>query len=366
MKRLAIFLVSLFFLILFTGCKNEFEETTLLIIGDVQLQSDLQKYYPEDWKQQSLDASIVHEKLREVILREQPDYILQTGDWVNYNNALHLSVVDTNGIEIETLPLPYDEWEVMNQIIPKEKKSSFFPVQGNHESYGYVELAGVFLPGFDVLADIDQKEFTLLTAEQRRTQLIKQFPHIQEWTLDSVSASYFTSAPTFGLLSFDGISPDRSSLLRFIKKALESFDPSKLIIVSSHYPLFTGRDIKRQYEMTDIYGDLVGMFEEHGVDFYFNGHEHFYLRYSGQGKRNYFPDVQSNFEAITVSDFFNPYSRTSEVGQQLKEGEGAYFEGPHYSTLTIRPEKVELRSYGFRTESQSWTVIETVNRSIEN
>lgn len=348
------------------GCESKIDDTKILVIGDVQLKSDLSRYNKDQWIRQTLNTSKFNDYFQAVIKSEKPDYIFQMGDWVNYNNNLFLNIVDTTGNELDYLPLPYDEWEIMNKQIPDSLQDRFYMAIGNHESYKKIVLQGIHVPDVDILANVEEKEFNLYNSNQKKELLVQRFPHLDKATFHNQTGSYAIFKDRFTLVSIDGLDKNRDDLIRFIENQLlkhkRLFADNNLFVIS-HYPLFTGRKISDDEELVfrDIRDKLIKLFDQYKVDLYINGHEHFYLRYKKKGfKTAQFKEPIPNWtKFITVSNFCNPYPRELER-VQIKENNDSfvYFNGVHYSVINITNSGSEFRTYGLVNDS--WKVIDSL------
>ena len=322
----------------------------------------MKSYSKDEWLNQSLDTSLFVNLFKEVLEREKPDYIFQTGDWVNYNDRFSLQILDTIGNELERLPLPYSEWDFMNSQIPKALKNQFYIAFGNHESYQSVRLQGVYHPDYDILGNISSS-INISDSKFGRESLIDKFPHLNSAEFNGTTASYYVSNEYFSLLSIDGLNKNRESLLEFIEEKLsyhKSNHPQKPIFVISHYPIFTGLSADQDSNLVyhDIRSKLIKLFDQYNVDFFFNGHEHFYLRYSRDAIQQQFPPpYPEKTEYLTISDFANPYSRElKRIKLDSSAFEVNYFKGTHYVTIEIEDKKFDWKTYGYH--DNKWTVID--------
>lgn len=355
-------LVSFFF----GSCKKEVS-TKILVLGDVQLASTIQKWNKEEWEKQKIDSTKLPKFINEVLSKEKPDYIFQTGDWVNYNNNLSLQIVDTLGNIVEpAMKLPYDEWEFMHKIMPTHYKDRFYIAIGNHESYKDILLEGVRVPGVDKLANINSIKFDLFIPSKKKELLLEQFPHLETAIFHKETGTYFLEKENFSLLSIDGIDKDRNELLMFIEKHLSEVrkkDTSKKLFVISHYPIFTGlpkeKDSRLAY--SDIREQLILLFDKYNVDIFMNGHEHFYLRYTREGmiKAGFEKPYPEKTVYITNSNFVNPYGRVLErISPDTIDDSIIYFSGIHYSLIEIQNDTLTLVTYGYDEESKTWSIID--------
>jgi hypothetical protein len=335
-------------------------------LGDVQLKSDLKRYNSKEWKNQKLDTLQYSKLLGEVLKIEKPEFIFQTGDWVNYNNGLFLKITDTVGVELDVLPLPYDEWRFMTNSIPNKLKENFFMTIGNHDSYKKIILEGIFVPHADILANIKEVQLDLNNSESKKEFLINKFQHLAKARFHKNTGTYVIEKDQFTLISMDGLDRNRKPLLDFIEEELsqhQKFYPEKKLIVISHYPIFTGRlkNTDDELVLADIRETLIHLFDKYKVDVYINGHEHFYLRYKNEGiKIADFKGVVPKYtKYMTVSNFVNPYPREFKrlMPQKYDDNALIYFSGIHYSTLTISDISLEVKTYGL-IENNFWKTID--------
>lgn len=349
------------------ACSSQESNSKILILGDVQLASTIQKWNKEEWQKQKIDSVLFPKLLQEVLLKEKPNYIFQTGDWVNYNNNLSLQIVDSLGTIIENpITLPYDEWEFMHKTLPKEYKEKFYIAIGNHESYKDVVLEGIIIPNMDELANINSIKFDLFEPIQKKALLLKQFPHLKEAIFHQQTGSYFLEKENFALLSFDGIDKNRDDLLDFIEKNLSKVrakDATKKLFVISHYPIFTGlpTESDKKLALQDIRDKLINLFDKYNVNLYLNGHEHFYLRYKREGmsKAHFEEPYPKKTKYLTISNFVNPYGRVlKRLAPDIIDDSIEYFSGIHYSILEIIGKNLTITTYGYNEEEKTWSLID--------
>jgi hypothetical protein len=335
-------------------------------LGDVQLKSDLKRYNSKEWKNQKLDTLQYSKLLGEVLKIEKPEFIFQTGDWVNYNNGLFLKITDTVGVELDVLPLPYDEWRFMTNSIPNKLKENFFMTIGNHDSYKKIILEGIFVPHADILANIKEVQLDLNNSESKKEFLINKFQHLAKARFHKNTGTYVIEKDQFTLISMDGLDRNRKPLLDFIEEELSQHQkvyPEKKLIVISHYPIFTGRlkNTDDELVLADIRETLIHLFDKYKVDVYINGHEHFYLRYKDEGiKIADFKGVIPKYtKYMTVSNFVNPYPREFKrlKTEEYNTESLIHFNGIHYTTLSITDKTLQVKSYGL-LENNSWKIID--------
>lgn len=358
-------LISLYFIFpILLSCSSRQEKVKVLVIGDVQLKGSMKSYTKDEWSNQSMDTFKFAKLFKEVLDREKPDYIFQTGDWVNYNDSFSLQILDTLGNGLERLPLPYSEWDFMNRQIPKSLKNYFFMAYGNHESYSAVILKGIYHPDFDILGNISSS-IDLSDSKKGKESLIDKFPHLSKAEFNSSTATYYLNNQHFSLLSIDGLDNDREGLLKFIEEKLEDHQADhnqKSLFVISHYPIFTGLDSDQDSDLVfnDIRVELIYLFDKYNVDYVFNGHEHFYLRYSDTELRKHFLDpYPERTKYITISDFANPYSRDlKRVTLDSLIDEMNYFKGTHYLTIEIDGNEHVCQTYAFQESDSTWKKID--------
>lgn len=366
MARLEFILFLFVSLLLFNSCKKD-SSTKILVLGDVQLASTIQKWNKQEWEKQRIDSTRLPKFLNEVLSKEKPDYIFQTGDWINYNNNLSLQIIDTLGNIIEpAMKLPYNEWEFMHKVMPNKYKNRFYIAIGNHESYKDVLLQGIKVPGVDRLANINSIKFDLFIPSKKKALLVEQFPHLEGAVFHKQTGTYFLSNKNFALLSIDGIDKDREPLLKFIETNLSKVrkeSESKKLFVISHYPIFTGlpkeKDSRLAY--SDIREKLIILFDKYDVDIFMNGHEHFYLRYTKEGmkKAGFDKPYPEKTEYITNSNFVNPYGRElKRISLDSLDDSIIYFNGIHYSLIEIKNNSLTLVTYGYDEENKTWSVID--------
>jgi predicted phosphodiesterase len=346
--------------------KIQFDKIKILVIGDVQLKSNIKRYNSKEWLNQKLDTFQFSKLFNEVLKTEKPDFIFQTGDWVNYNNGLFLKVIDTIGNEISLLPLPYDEWKFMNSTIPKELQENFFMAFGNHDSYKEIILQGIFVPNADILANIEEVKLDIIKSEDKREFLINKFKGLKNARFHNHTGTYTIEKDKFTLISFDGLDRNRMPLLDYLEDELskhQKFHPEKKLIVISHYPIFTGRQKNddEKLVLSDIRDSLIQLFDKYKVDVYINGHEHYYLRYNSEGiKKGAFGDIIPNYTTyMTVSNFANPYAREFKrlMPNEYNDNSLIYFNGIHYSTIIITDTSLQIKTYGL-FENSTWKMID--------
>jgi hypothetical protein len=350
------------------GCSDEKEPVKILVIGDVQLKSNLSRFTQERWEQQTLDTLLFDSLFKDVLDRENPNFIFQTGDWVNYNNSQILSISDTLGNALTTVPMPYNEWVYMNGKIPDSLKDKFYMAFGNHESYDTILWKSIYHPDYDILVDVKPNPIVLLPVNRKKEQLMNHFPSLRQATFLNSTGTYFISNEHFSLISIDGLDSDRNGLLEFIEEQLKSVENShKPIFAICHYPVFTGRSIDSDdLVMLDIRKDLIELLDKYHVEMYMNGHEHFYLRYNQKGIRagsfgSEYPDYT---KYLTISDFANPYARkVKRFGEDSLANFANYFHGSHYAVITLNQESVSTVIYGL--SDKGWTTVDSLQRNIE-
>ncbi len=347
---------------------NRQSKTKILVLGDVQLKSNIHYYNNIHWDQQVVDTTTFSKVLNSVLNKESPDFIFQTGDWVNYNNNLHPEVRDSLSNTSNLLSLPYDEWKLMNQIIPEHYFDKFYMAVGNHESYKKVVLQGVEEPNSDAPTDAKIIQFDMENIEGKRQQLEMQFPHLKKLPFHRNTGSYVLAEDQFDLISFDGLDKDRSSLLAFLRNHLEAIrkrKTKKKLIVMSHYPIFTGRDMEDDNGLVlrDIRDTLIPLFDQYKVDLYINGHEHFYLRYKNTGlmQTKFSEPFPLHTKYITISNFVNPYPRElKRIESDKVDPSLVFFNGVHYSTITIKDGKALFTTFGLEDiQSEKWQLIDS-------
>lgn len=366
MRLKLIFVITILSII--TSCSDNPEKFKILVIGDVQLKGTLEAYSKDKWNGQSMDTVQFTKLFSTVLAKEKPDFIFQTGDWVNYNDNFSLQILDTLGNVIETVPLPYSEWEYMNSQIPKGLDEKFFIAFGNHESYSNVLVQGVYHPDYDILGNITTS-IEITDSNNGKESILSKFPHLKQATFNNSTASYYLTNNHFSLLSIDGLDKDRYQLLKFIEEKLKSHEsnhPKKPIFVISHYPIFTGLSSDQDSNLVyhDIRSKLIELFDQYNVDFFFNGHEHFYLRYSRDAIRQHFPPpYPDKTEYLTISDFANPYSRElKRIKLDSSAFEVNYFKGTHYVTIEMENEMFDCKTYGY--SDNKWKVIDEFLQAI--
>uniref|UniRef100_UPI00404961D0 metallophosphoesterase family protein n=1 Tax=Fulvivirga sp. TaxID=1931237 RepID=UPI00404961D0 len=359
-----------FFLLLASllGCSNEKKPVKILVMGDVQLKSNLSRFTQELWEQQTLDTLFFDSLFNDVLDRENPDFIFQTGDWVNYNNSQILSISDTLGNTLTTVPMPYDEWAYMNGKIPNALKDKFYMAFGNHESYDTIVWKSIYHPDYDILADVKPNPIVLLPVNRKKEQLLNHFPSLKQATFLNSTGTYFISNEHFSLISIDGLDSDRNGLLEFIEDKLKSVENSrKPIFAICHYPVFSGQKVEvSELVLTDIRERLIELFDKYHVEMYMNGHEHFYLRYNQKGIRegNFGSEYPDYTKYLTISDFANPYPRKVErFGVDSLSNFANYFHGSHYAVINLNHESISTVIYGL--SDKGWTTIDSLHRNIE-
>ncbi len=358
-------------LLLCVSCQPQVEDssnksTKILIIGDVQLKSDISRYNQAEWKSQRMDTSLFKKHFHDIIRLEQPDYIFQTGDWVNYNNNLSLRIVDSTGREIDVLDLPYDEWTFMSKQIPEQLKDRFYIAMGNHDSYQEALLQGIHIPGVEVLANIELRKLTLHKTNEKKGMLLERFPHLAQATFHGETGSYAITKDRFTLISIDGLDKKRDELFQFIEYQIlehQRNTPGNDLIVISHYPLFTGRDTSADENLvySDVRTALIALLDQYEVDVFMNGHEHFYLRYKEKGLKEagFERSIPKNTKFITISNFSNPYARELERIKNKEDKEAlVYFNGIHYTTITLTENGSEFRTFGLIND-HNWETIDS-------
>ena len=339
-------------------------EERLLVFGDVQLAGPF-KGDPtvSAWNRGRLDTSEFAVRFAEAVRESRPTQILQTGDFVDLNESAALDLRSPTGQATTRLEQGWQEWAPMLSLLPKEPK--VYPVVGNHERYGSLVVTGVLAPDG---AHVDVKGLTLekrASREQVYDAMQAHFPHLRDGAeFHAKSGSYYAAFERFCLLSLDGADfDDDPSLFDFIDAKLTQCEAAhKRAIVSSHYPLFTGRPKSEDdsLELAKHRTRLLNMFGRHHVALVFSGHEHFYLRYLDSGlKRAGFADKPSKLPIyVTVSDFTNPYSRSFERIDPILDGDVRYFKGTHYATVTFGDREVRVVAKGFDRKTEKWQEID--------
>ena len=173
----------------------------------------------------------VHDWLMEGMASLAPAAVFHTGDLV----------------EDGTIP---EQWDIFNNIASRLPSiTPMYPALGNHEKESALYFDNFDLPGNErwySVYDIEKFTFIVLDTESNLAEGSTQFQWLEGEVISSESATDYT-------------------------------------LVFFHYPLFStgahGSDEK------GIAGDLVPLFEEHGVDAVFNGHDHDYERSTVNGIR---------------------------------------------------------------------------------
>ncbi len=365
------YIKALVWLMILSSCskKTSNEEIKILLIGDVQLASDLNRYNEESWNNQQMDTLLFGQLFKEVLEREKPDYIIQTGDWVNYNEGLSLRILDTLEQEIGHFSLPYKEWDYMQRQIPTHLKDRFYIVIGNHDSYKTIVQQGIFHPGHNILANLNTVQFDLYESTDKKDLLLDHFPHLEKATFHGNTGSYFIHQKGFSLLSIDGLDKNRDSLLTFIEKQL-AFHQDKyrgqLLIAGSHYPVFTGRAREDDPHLVfkDIREELIQLFDQYKVDLFLNGHEHFYLRYlkGGFQKAGFKNPLPQHTKYITISNFVNPYGRSiKRLNEENLKNDARYFNGIHYSFIRINKSSWDFQTLAYDENQDNWLPIDSLS-----
>lgn len=368
MKLRSIILGIFLLLASLLGCSDRKKPVKILVFGDVQLKSNLSRFTQEQWEQQMPDTLLFDSLFKEVLEKVNPDFIFQTGDWVNYNNSQILSISDTMGNIFATVPMPYDEWAYMNGKIPKTLRDKFYMAFGNHESYDTIVWEAIYHPDYDILGNVKPKPIVLLPVNRKKEQLINHFPSLRQATFLNSTGTYFISNEYFSLISIDGLDRDRDGLLEFIEEQLKSAENSlKPIFAICHYPIFTGRNIgNNELVLFDVREKLIELFDKYHVEMYINGHEHFYLRYNQKGimEGGFGPQYPVYTKYLTISDFANPYARKVErFGKDGLANFANYFHGSHFAVITFDQESVSTVIYGL--SDKGWMAIDSLYRKIE-
>jgi len=248
----------------------------------------------------SRSAPAVHETIVQSIMGQEilPDLVVHTGDFV----AGPRRPKDLNGKVLYKLSMlnplgdDFGDWsseEFFDSAAPMVREIPVYPVWGNHEYY---------LDGYRQYFD---------------------FPGGERWYAFSYGCTRF-----IGLDTNKDFSPG-SRQYEWLIQELESeeFSSAAWQMVTTHHPPFSSTRSRPGDE--EIIEHLVPLFEEHGVDIIFAGHNHNYERSFKDGVTYVTTGGGGASKYLFVDDPLeqNPYSivRESEY---------------HYNVLDITPEKI--------------------------
>jgi hypothetical protein len=330
-------------------------EERLLVFGDVQLAGPFKAESTlSAWKTGRLDPSDFAARFSEALNESKPTQILQTGDLVDLNES---AVLDLHGTRV---PQGWLEWAPMLALLPKDPK--VYPVVGNHERYRSLVVTGALDTTRDHVEVEGVKLEKKASPAEVQEAMLAHFPHLRDGAeFHAKSGSYYVAFARYCLLSLDGADfDDDPSLFDFIDAKLGQCKAAhRTAVVSTHYPLFTGRNASEdgELELAKHRERLIGAFSRNGVALVFTGHEHFYLRYLDAGlTRAGFAKPSPLPIYVTVSDFGNPYSRKFE--RMNPDADVRYFRGTHYATVTFGEREVRVVAKGFDRQTGNWREID--------
>lgn len=164
----------------------------------------------------------IHKKIEQEIIKLEPVMVFHTGDFVEDGSSA-------------------TQWEIFNEItFELRKNTKFYPALGNHEGN-----SDLYYDNFDL-------------------------PNNEQWYSQDYNGIHFV------VLDSNADTSTTSEQYEWLASDLEEKASQKEFIVATfHHPPFT---VGKHSEASALQATIVPLFEEHGVDIVFNGHDHNYQR----------------------------------------------------------------------------------------
>ena len=214
-------------------------------------------------------VSPLHADIVEAFMLEDPEFVINTGDMVNHGGEAY-------------------QWPYFNDSISAiwEAGIPFYSAAGNHEHY--TDDWNVNDENFSTY--LDYVDYSDVVDEEGENELYYSF------TFERIHFIVLNTEDEFTGDAFNCSEAQMSWLLA----DLAATDPDDIIVVTFHRPAFSVRS-DRWAQGETIRDEFHGVFNEHGVDLVFMGHDHFYYRTirdgiyyvttGGGGAPLYVPDV---------------------------------------------------------------------------
>jgi hypothetical protein len=402
---------------------NTPEKYDLLVIGDIQRKLNIDSKFEskgeagelsiaiDDIKNLAPDYQILGKKsadptpsdkmntlaLKELVRENGVSAVIQTGDMVDWNNAL---VFRTESTDFRSTA---DEWEILD-FFPKE--IPIYSTAGNHESFKELTVNAKFDPlEKGKINFLFQPQVTFRSPSERRSLLLAKYKNLSESNFFGENASYSIESKKYTLISIDSnsfgkaslaITPDEAKLqnearkneLENLKKTfarIRSKSPNKLLIVVSHFPFFSSAQESSGFDET-FRDQLIKLFDEARVALVFNGHEHLYLRYANDWRKNVGFEKYAAIKTVysTVGAFANDYAekekkdlventprfdlkKDNQAGSQSVD-KLVYLDRSHHVLIKILDELVKVKVFGLNESatipSERWILQDSYEVSI--
>jgi Calcineurin-like phosphoesterase len=335
--------------------------------------------------------------LKELIRENGVSAVVQTGDMVDWNNGL---VFRTESADFKS---EADEWDILDWF-PKE--IPIYSTAGNHESFKELIInAKIDSVEKSKLNFIFQPEVKFRSPMERKQLLLEKYKTLKPSDFFGDNASYFVDNEKYILVSIDSNSfgvpslaspPAEAKLqeeskrnefenLKKVFERIRSESPNKLLIVVCHFPFFSSTQTSSGFDAT--YRDqLIKLFDDSNVTLVFNGHEHLYLRYANEWRKNvgYEKDIGVKTIFATVGAFANDYAEKekkdiikntprfdlkgdNQAGSQTID-RLVYLDRSHHVLLKIVDRLVKVKVFGLNLKatnpSERWIVQDSYEAKI--
>ncbi|MDD2715816.1 MAG: metallophosphoesterase family protein [Candidatus Wallbacteria bacterium] len=333
-------------------CLNCQAATRILVLGDLQIQGTVplelnRETAVTDWKGQKLASEEFGKSLKTLITASMPDMILQTGDFVEFNESLKIACTGEAGT-LEIIPYPVQEWRDTLQFFPGG--TDIYTTPGNHDTLKETLFKAHYTdPGKSkFVVDGLNRPPSYLSFEERKDLQELRFPNLKgKLRLVLSPSSYLAYFSEFNLLSLDGDEIQKSnSVLEFFASQMPAGDQKPLIILC-HYPIYPGRK-KNNAVSGKIAQALLPFLNTHNCVLYLSGHEHYYLRYADESLRNMYTEIDApTAKFVTVGNFCCKEPDRYDFNPKFGNKKDYYlYEGPNYAEINIDEEKLEFKAYG--------------------
>lgn len=258
-------------------------------------------------------ASVEKDLLIDRIISEKPDFVIQLGDMVPYNNSRQWKLFD----------------EADGRII--ESGIPFYPVLGNHE---YMENGYQY------------RTYGLYKGEQ--IDLLKH-DYFSRFELLRESLWYSMSTGNTLFLFLDSNTDYSEGSLQYEWLLDRLGDRTqRFLVVSLHHPLYSKSSLPPRVNEIELRNVLESLAENEGrgPDLVLSAHVHNYERYQNRG-------IQYVVSGGGSSTYPTKVDRGAE---DFYQGEGATY---HYVKVRIHEDHLTFEMFRLDLETEDWTVADT-------